>query len=145
MDRRLAPIGQNRDALRTGGSGDRPDIDLGAEHVGEMRDRHQLGLGPNRIDHRLRVQIAGRIHIDRFEHRPLPFTEEMPRYDIGMMLHHAQNNLVASRNSWHRPAIGHEVDPLGRPGIQDNLILIRRIEKPGNRTTHAFVFLGGEV
>ena len=53
-----------------------------------MRHGYQLGLWPNGINHRLRVQIAVRVDLDPFQHHPLPLAQEMPGDDVGVMLHH---------------------------------------------------------
>ena len=48
-----------------------------------------------------RGQNAGRIKaavgfgFDPFQHHTLPFAQEMPRHDIGMMFQHAQHDFIA--------------------------------------------------
>jgi hypothetical protein len=109
------------------------------------RDRDQLRLRADRVDHRLRVQIAIGVHIDPFQHHALPFAQEMPGHDIGVMLRDAQDDLVARLHPRHGPAIGDQVDPLRRAGGEDDLVGIGHAKEARDGAAHRLVFLGREV
>jgi hypothetical protein len=121
------------------------DVEDGAQHVRHVADRDQLRLRPDRVDHRLRVEIAIGIHLHPFQHHPLPFAQEMPGHDIGVMLGHRQDDLVARLHPRHGPAIGDQVDPLGRAGGEDDLLGYPHAEEARDGAAHRLVFLGGEV
>ncbi len=110
-----------------------------------LGDRHQFRARGDRVEHRLRVERAVGVHLDPFQHHALAFAQEMPGHDVGVMLHHAQHDLVAGLHPRHRPAIGHHVDALGGAGVQHDLVLAAGAEEARDGAAHRLVFLGGEV
>ena len=143
VHRALRAVHQHRHVPRTGL--DRLHVDDGPEDVGALRHRDQLGpLGHGR-EHLIRRDRPVRVGIDPNEPDPLPFAQEMPRDDVGVMLGHGQDDLVALDHARRGPAIGDHVDALGRAGVEHDLILGRRVQKAGDDAAHRFVFLGGEV
>lgn len=145
VHRALRAIDQHRHALFPRRLADRLHIDLGAQHVGQMRNRHQLGFRPDRVNYLLRIKRPGHIAIDPFQHHALTFTQEVPRHDIGVMLHHAEDDLIARLHPRHGPAIGHHIDAFGGAGIEDNLILIGGIQELGDDAPDAFVLFSCKI
>ena len=62
------------------------------------------------------LDVEDAVVVDRHpdELRALPLADEMPRHDVGMMLHDREHDLVARADVRHAPAIGDRVDRLGR-------------------------------
>ena len=145
MDRALRAIHQHWHATRMGLGRDGFHIHHGTKNVGTLRDRHQLGLVRDYVDHALRIQTAVIGNIDPFQHNAHTFTQEMPGHDIGMVLHYGQNDLVARAQMLHRPAIGHEVDALCGARVQNDLVWVFDIEEFGNGAAHGLILFGREV
>ena len=59
----------------------------GAEDVRELRDGDELGFRRQRLFEFIERKIAFVIDIDPSQHRAFALAQEMPRHDIGMMLH----------------------------------------------------------
>jgi hypothetical protein len=110
-----------------------------------MGDGHQLGARPDRVDHTLRIEIAIAVDVYPLQNGTLPFTQEVPRHDVRVMLHDGQHDLVARLEPRHRPRIGDHVDALGRARIHHDAALVRGVQELRNRAAHGFVFLGREV
>mmetsp|Transcript_23567 Transcript_23567/g.41661 ORF Transcript_23567/g.41661 Transcript_23567/m.41661 type:complete len:247 (-) Transcript_23567:1622-2362(-) len=116
-----------------------------AQHIGALRHSHQLGLGPDRINHRLGIQRPGAVHIHPFQNNALPFPQEMPRHYVGMVLHHRENDLVTCCQTWHSPAIGDHIDAFGGAGIQNNFLFAGGIQKLGDLSSHSLILVRREI
>ncbi len=46
------------------------------------------------VDHRLGIEVAIGIDIDPFQHHALPFAQEVPGHDVGVVFHDRQHDLV---------------------------------------------------
>jgi len=145
VDSRLAAINQNRHAARPCTRTKRRHVHDGAQNIGAVRDGDQPGPRRDRLEHLYRVQRARAVHIDPFDHHAVAFAQEMPWYDVGVVLHDAENDLIACLHAGHGPAIGDHVDAFGRTRVEDDLILAGRAQKPRNDTTHAFVIVGRQI
>ena len=145
MHRTLASVDQHGHALGMGGVADCLYINFGPQDIGKLCNCDQFGARRDGVDHLLRIKIAACIHINPLEGNALAFAQEMPGHDIGVMLHHRQENLIARLHAGHGPAVGDHVDALGGAGIQNDLILIGNAEKPRNRAAHGFVFFGRQI
>jgi hypothetical protein len=78
-----------------------------------MRDRDQLGALGQQLLEFLDVEGAVIVHRHPDQHRALALAQEMPRHDVGMVLHDGEHDLVALPDIGHAPAIGDRVDRLG--------------------------------
>ena len=104
--------------------------------------RDQLRPRPDRVDHLLRVERAVGLDVDPLQHHPLPLAQEVPGHDVGVMLHHAQHDLVARLEPRRRPGVADHVDPHGRAGGEDDLVLVRRAEEALHDAARRLVLLG---
>ena len=145
VDGGLAAIDEHRHALVARAPADRGHIDHGAKDVRHVGHGDQLRLRPDRVNHRLRVEIAVRIDVDPFQHHALPFAQEVPGDDVGVMLHDRQHDLVARLQARGGPGVGDEVDRLGRAGGEDDLVLGARVQEARDDAAGGFVLLGREV
>ena len=55
----------------------------------------QFRARADRVDDGLRVEIAIGVHLHPFQDHPLPFAQEMPGHDIGVVFGHGEHDLVA--------------------------------------------------
>ncbi len=101
----------------------------GAEHVRHVRDGDDLGLGPEQALELVHEQLALVRHRDPLQHRTLALAVEVPRHDVGMMLHDGEHDLVALADLHAAVGRGHEVDGLGSVAGEDDLVDARGIEE----------------
>ena len=95
----------------------------GAERVRHVGDRDHLGARAEQLLEFVDQEIA--VVVDRrpFEHRALPLAQEMPRHDVGVVLHDREHDLVALLQPLAAEGIGDQVDRLGGVAGEDDLFL----------------------
>ena len=101
-----------------GDLGDRVDR---AEHVGDVADREQLRPAREQVAERLHVEQArvGDRHVGQL--RALLGAQQLPRHEVGVVLHLRDDHEVAGADVGAAPAVGDEVDRLGRVAREDRL------------------------
>ena len=82
-----------------------------------------------------------RLDLHPFQHHPLPLAQEVPGHDVGVMLHHREHDLVPGLEPRRRPGVAHHVDPHGRAGGEDDLVLVPRAEKALHDAARRLVLL----
>ena len=109
---------------------DRVDRAQRVRHVGEG---DELGLQPE--EHLEDVEAEDPVVGDRDELEiPVHFLdEELPRDEVGVVLHLGEDDLVAAADVLAPPRVGHEVDRLGGVAREDDLVRVRRIDEPRGR------------
>ena len=110
-----------------------------------MRDGDQLRAGTDGVEDGFGRKVATRVGFDPPENHALPFPQEVPRNDVGMVLHDAQDDLVPGNHARRGPGIGDQVYSLGRSGREENLVLMRGTQKPAYHPPHALVVLGCQI
>ena len=100
-----------------------------AERVRHLRDRHHLGARREQLLEFVEQEIA--VVVDRrpFDHRAVALAQEMPRHDVGMVLHDREHDLVARLDALAAEGIGHQIDRLGGVAGKDDFFLAPGIEK----------------
>ena len=58
--------------------------------------------------------------------------EELPRDEVGVVLHLGQDDRVAAVDVAPAPRVGDEVDRLGRVAGEDDLVAVRGVDEPGD-------------
>jgi hypothetical protein len=111
-------------------------------------DRHHLGARREQLLELVDEEVA--LVVDRrpFDHRALPLAQEMPRHDVGMVLHDREHDLVARLDALAAERIGDEVDRLGGVAGEDDLLFARGVEEGRHLLARALIGLGrgiGEV
>ena len=93
-----------------------------AEHVRHVGDRDHLGARRQQLLEFVDQEIA--LVVDRrpFDHRALALAQEMPRHDVGMVLHDREHDLVARLDALAPERIGDEIDRLGGVAGEDDLL-----------------------
>ena len=145
MHRALAAIDTDRNPPLPRRAADRGHIHHRAGDVRHLRNRHKPRPWPDGVDHRLRVQHAVLVAVHPFQHHALPFAQKVPGHDVGVMLHHRQDDLIPRLKARRGPGIGHKVQPLGRAGGEHDLLGVAGVEEAGNDAAHAFILFGRKV
>lgn len=60
---------------------------------------------------------------------PFAFAQHLPRNDIGVVLHFADDDVVARTDEFLAPRIGHRIERSRRAGRENHLFLLRRLDK----------------
>ena len=84
--------------------------------------------------------LFGDIH--PFEHGTLPFPQELPGHDVGMVLHDRQDDFIACADPRRHKARGHQVERVGRALGENDLFGARRVEELAHRLTRLFIGIG---
>ena len=113
-----------------------------AEHVRHVRDGDHLGARRQKLLEFVDEKMA--LIVDRrpFDHRALTLAQEMPRHDVGMVLHDREHDLVAGLDALAPERIGDEIDRLRRIAGEDDLFLAPGIEKGRDFLARALVSFG---
>ena len=88
-----------------------------------------LVRGVNSFSNSSMQEIA--LVVDRrpFDDRALALAQEMPRHDVGMVLHDREHDLVARLDALAPERVGDEIDRLGGVAGEDDLFLALGVEK----------------
>ena len=95
-----------------------------------MGERDELRLEPQ--EHLEDVEAEDAVVGDRDELEvavPL-LDEELPRDEVGVVLHLGQDDRVAAVDVPAAPRVGDEVDRLGRVAGEDDLVAVGRVDEP---------------
>ena len=141
MDRALAAVDQHLRANRMGQSRDLGDRIDRPQHVRHVGDRDHARPRPQQVGIGRHVQRA--VVLDRrpFQHRPVPLAQEMPRHDVGVVLHLGDDDLVARLDRQAQP-MSHQIDRLGPALGPDDLFRGFRIQEPRHDLARLFESLG---
>ena len=148
MDGGLGAVEQHRNAARMRAAHHLFHRHQGAEHVRHVGDRDHLGARRQEllefVDEEIAVVVDGR----PFDHRALALAQEVPRHDVGVVLHDREHDLVARPDALAAEGVGHEVDGLGGVAGEDDLFLARCVEEGAHLLARVLVGLGrgiGEI
>ncbi len=114
-----------------------------AEGVRHPGDREELGpLGQERAQLRKVEQpVVGQRHVP--QDRPRVPRGQLPRNDVGVVLHVREEDLVAFPHEPARPRVRHEVGRLGRAPREDDRLGLRRADEPRELGPRRLVEVGG--
>ncbi|MNV23931.1 hypothetical protein D3C71_1149720 [compost metagenome] len=107
-----------------------------------MRDGNHLGLVRQRLLEILDMEGTLFIHRNPSDLGALAFADEMPRHNVGVMLHDGDDDLVALANMRHSVAIGDRVDRRCRIAGEDDLIDRSGIEEPAHLFARRLIGVG---
>ena len=123
--RGLRSVHQHRNVAGVGELDDPGDRVHRPERVGHVGDRDQpRALGQQRLE---LVEDQLTAVIDRRDPEPgaALLADQLPRHDVGVVLHRRDQHLVARLQLRPGERLGHEVDPLGRVAGEDDLAIAR--------------------
>ena len=120
------------------------------EDVGDMRHAHELGARGEEGAEVLQVigHVGAEAH--KLDHSARARRHHLPRDDVCVVLHFRKDDLVALLEVARAPAVGHQVDGVGRPAREDDFralgvdelchlfarafVQLRRLHSQGMRT-----------
>ena len=102
----------------------------GPEDIGHLRYRDDLRAIAQRALERLERERAVVGDVDPTQERPLALAMEMPGHDVGVMLHHAQHDLVACPDAPKTKAGRYEIDRLRGRASEDDLVVRSGVDEP---------------
>ena len=104
-----------------------------------MHHRHEAGLLRNRRLKGVHVQASIIQNWDNLELHPCAALQELPRYNIRVMLHPRNQHLVTGLEPGRREAPRHEVDGFCGAPHEHNLFGFLRVDKGPQLLPRAFV------
>ena len=140
--RRLRAVDHGDDAALARLAADRRDRIHRAQHIADVGDRQQLHVGCHRRMQRVEIQRAVRQQLGDLDRRAGTLGDQLPRHDVGVVLHPRDQDGVAGLQSRQRPRVGDQVDREGRAAAQDQVVAVHAEER-GQLPARAFVSLGG--
>ena len=105
-----------------------------------MGERDELRLEPEEDLEHVEAQDAVVGDRDELEVAVLLLDEELPRNEVGVVLHLGQDDRVAPADVPAAPRVGDEVDRLGGVAGEDDLVAVGRVDEPRRRWARAFSY-----
>src|SRR5207342_1988556 len=93
-----------------------------AEHVGDVRQREDLHLRRQQRVKRIEVEFAGGVDFRDFDLRAGAFGHELPRHDVGVVLHAGENDRIAGTQVGQGPGVSDQVEGEGGATAQHQLV-----------------------
>ena len=94
---------------------------LRPQHVGDLGNGQQAGPLIKQRRNGIQLQGAVRSERDNPQLGAHPGTEHLPGDDVRVVLHGADDDVIAGADVGIPPAIGHQIDPFGGPPDEDQL------------------------
>ena len=107
-----------------------------------MHHRHQSRPLRKQFTEGLHIQYPGIIHRHHLEYRTRPLTSELPRHDVGVMLHVRDQDFVTRLQHRTRKAVRNQVDPLRSPTREKNFVRVRDPDKVGYLAARGLIGIG---
>jgi len=139
----LGAVDGNGDAVGMGKTDDVLDGVDGAEDVADVGDADEAGAGGEEVLEGLHVETAVVGDGDDAEHRAAALAEELPRDDVAVVLHLADNDFVALVAEGFAERGGEEVDALGGAAGEEDFGGGGGAEEAADGLAGGFVAVGG--
>ena len=104
---------RRRDDLAHGGDA--------AERVGDVRERDQLRARRDQRLQRIEVEALARVERRELDTEASLLGQHLPRHQVGVVLHHGQDDLITLAQIRSPPRLRDQVDRLRRAPREDNL------------------------
>ena len=140
---RLGAIHQHFRAMLMRKSNQRRQRVFRPQHVGDLGYRQQAGARVKQSRDNIQLQRTVRVQGDHPQLSPDAGAQHLPRHNIGVVLHFADDDVIPGADVGVSPAVGHQVDTLG--GAADEHHFLRRpgVKEGGRLLTHGFHPRGG--
>ncbi len=115
----------------------------GPEDVGDVGHAHRAGALVEELLVLLEDQFAVVVHRDHPQAGAGLPADELPGDDVGVVLHLRDEDLVPLAQPGAAPALGDQIDGLGRPAHEDDFARAGGVEEALDLTARSFVGLGG--
>ncbi|MNS92519.1 hypothetical protein D3C72_1266610 [compost metagenome] len=140
----LRAINQHRDAPGMGQLDDVSHRVDRAERVGEVRQRDQSGVLTEQSRELFQHQLAGIVDRRHLQRGAGALAHQLPRHDIGVVLHRADQDLVARAQALAK-ACCHQVDRLGRAAHEHDFLAPGGVDQVSHRVARGLVGIGGAL
>ncbi len=140
---RLAAINQHHG---TGGLGETRHLDGridGAEGIGDVREGDELGAGRKQALKSDEIDFAARRDGRHDDLGARALGDDLPRYDIGVVLEMGEEDFIPGLEVRPTPAFGDEVDPFGGTAHEDATASVLEPEELRDRSTGVLIGGGG--
>mmetsp|Transcript_30363 Transcript_30363/g.68087 ORF Transcript_30363/g.68087 Transcript_30363/m.68087 type:complete len:265 (+) Transcript_30363:1214-2008(+) len=115
-----------------------------AQHVGHVRQGDQLRPARNEeLLQVLEVVALLLVQLHELEEHALLLGEDLPRYQVGVVLGDAQDDLVPGPEVGRPPSLRHQVNRLGRPPGEHDFLPPRRVHEGSHLVPGRLVPLRG--
>ena len=141
VGRRLGAVDEHRSALGVGKIDDALHRIDGSQRVRQMRHRDEPGARTEQALQLARHQLA--VVVDRRDpqHRAAALAQQLPRHDVGVVLHLGDEDLVA-RLQTLPPTRRHEVDGLRRAAHEHDFLAPCRVDEAPHGIARGLVGVG---
>ena len=126
----LGAVDQHERAGRVGHLDHLRDRVDGPERIRHMGERDELRLEPEQHLEDVETEDAVVGDRDELEVAVALLDEELPRDEVGVVLHLGQDDGVATIDVPPAPRVADEVDRLGRVAGEDDLVAVRSVDEP---------------
>src|ERR1700692_4098967 len=145
MHSALRSIDEDRDPSLMRDFDDFLDWNHGPKDVGHLGYRDDLRSIAQLAFERVKRKGAVVAHIDPPQDRALAFAVEVPRYDVRVMLHHAQHDLITGADVRKSKAGGDEIDRLSRRSCENDLLVRGGVDEPSHGFSGRLIRLSRSV
>src|SRR6185312_415990 len=114
-----------------------------SQRIGHMSDGHDLCARTDQLLELIQQQFTLIVDRDDAQLCPLLLAENLPRDDVGVMLHRADEHLVAGADVLAPVSLSYEIDALGRSTNEDEFFHSRSIDELAHGLSCCFVLSGG--
>ena len=120
-----------------------PQVGPRTERIGSLRHGDDTRASVDELAEQLATQTARIVERQHADFGALALGQQLPRHQVGVMLHLADEDVVARPDEPFAPGIGHGVERRGGAGREDHLLLLGGPDPPGDPGAGLLVGLGG--
>jgi len=115
----------------------------GAEGFRHLAERHQPGARTQELLVFIEHDLAAIVHGGDAQAGALLGAQLLPRHDVGVMLQPGDHDLVVLAEVLPAPALGDQIDGLGRTPNKNNLVAGAGVEEAADLVPRSLVSVGG--
>ena len=101
------------------------------QHVRHVGESDEFGLLLQQLCVDIQVERTFIGHGDKLKTRAGALGEQLPGYEVAVMLHLGQYDQIAGGDVGRAPAVGHQIDALRRVAREDDLLALACIDETG--------------
>ena len=142
VGRALRGVDEHRHAMLMSDADDVGDRIDGAQHIAHMSNADETSAVGEQLLILVHEELAAVADRDDTEADALACLQQLPRHDIGMVLHHRHDDLVALLHEFAHAAC-HQIDGFGGATGKNNLLCLRCIDEAANGLAGCLMEVGG--
>ena len=129
MGHRLRAVHHDGNTVRVRHAHNFPNGVDRSQRVGHMRDGYDFRFVRNQFFQLFQTQFPIILKGQHLEHGATVFAQELPRHDVGVMLHLGNDDFIAGLDECSSKRRSHQVDGLRGPAREDDLVVVRRVDE----------------